>query len=43
MTSEAIEECGMLKIRRGNGENLGIISHISPEKHICDPSLELSR
>ena len=29
-------------IRRGNRDNLGIISHISHKSIVCDPSLELS-
>ena len=33
----------VLKIRRGNRDNLGIITDISPLKHICDHSLEPSR
>ena len=32
----------VLQIRKSNRDNLGIISHISPSKHICDPSLEPS-
>ena len=33
----------VLLIRRGNNDNLGVISHISPFKNIyCDPSTEPS-
>ena len=32
----------MLQIRRDNRDNLGMLSHISPLKHIFDPSLEPS-
>ena len=33
----------MLQIRRGYRANIRIISHITPYKHIWDPSLERSR
>ena len=33
---------GVLQIRRGNRDNLGISSYISPLNIFCDPSLEPS-
>ena len=32
----------MLQIRRGNSDNLGIISHISPQNIFCDSLLQPS-
>ena len=32
----------VLQIRKCNKDNLGIIFHISPYRHSCDPYLELS-
>ena len=32
----------VLQIRRGNRDNLGIISHLTLENIFCDPSLEPS-
>ena len=40
---EKIQSYPVLQIRRGNRDNLGIISHIFPLKNIfCDPLLEPS-
>ena len=42
------DQTAVLQIRRGNKDNLGIISHISQKKNkqkniFCDPSLEPSQ
>ena len=35
-----LSQHSVLQIRRSIRDNLGIVIHISPLKHICDPILE---